>query len=207
LAKAREKAQQISCVSNLKQIGLAWNMYTGDNKSTMVNLWPDPSWSSYVRLGNQYINDRNVWLCPSQDGTTACWCGFGGGQGDASYIAANFMYNTWLTRGDGTYNDLGGKKITSIRGPSSTIQQFDGRRSILHATAWAWGDGNGGSHSCNPSVANVHNLMANMQYVDGHVSSRKIPTSPPPDTNPAPAGDWRWELDPGNGWWVYPSGT
>ena len=32
LNKAREKARQISCVSNMKQIGLASNLYSGDYK-------------------------------------------------------------------------------------------------------------------------------------------------------------------------------
>ena len=31
LSKAREKARAISCTSNMKQIGLAITMYTGDN--------------------------------------------------------------------------------------------------------------------------------------------------------------------------------
>ncbi len=33
LSKAREKARTISCVSNLKQIGLVWAMYTDDYNS------------------------------------------------------------------------------------------------------------------------------------------------------------------------------
>ena len=31
LSKAHEKARAISCTSNMKQIGLAITMYTGDN--------------------------------------------------------------------------------------------------------------------------------------------------------------------------------
>jgi len=197
LARARTKAQQISCVSNLKQIGLAWQMYAGDNQSTFVNLWPTPSWSSYRPLGNAYVGDRNVWLCPSMDGDTGCACGFPGAYGDAGYMPSNYMYNMFLTRAE-YYQDLGGKKITSLRAPSSTIQMFDGRRSVLHFSAWFRGDGNG-TRNCDPSVANVHNLLANLQYADGHVGSKKIPNTYI-DTNPAPAGDVRWEIDPTNGW-------
>src|ERR1700720_3597154 len=33
LAKAKEKAQQIACISNLKQMGVALNLYVDDNNS------------------------------------------------------------------------------------------------------------------------------------------------------------------------------
>jgi len=36
LAQAREKARQISCTSQLKQIGLGWIMYTDDNNDRTV---------------------------------------------------------------------------------------------------------------------------------------------------------------------------
>ncbi|MGN6642341.1 MAG: prepilin-type N-terminal cleavage/methylation domain-containing protein [Verrucomicrobiota bacterium] len=36
LSKAKEKAQAISCMSNYKQLGLAWFMYAGDNNDKLV---------------------------------------------------------------------------------------------------------------------------------------------------------------------------
>jgi prepilin-type N-terminal cleavage/methylation domain-containing protein/prepilin-type processing-associated H-X9-DG protein len=44
LTKAKMKAQQASCLSNQKQLGLAWTMYLGDNDDRMVNLstYSDP---------------------------------------------------------------------------------------------------------------------------------------------------------------------
>ena len=36
LAKAKEKAQGIQCVSNLKQLGLAWTMYAQDNNGRLA---------------------------------------------------------------------------------------------------------------------------------------------------------------------------
>jgi len=46
-AKARAKARQASCQSNLKQIGLAWAMYAQDYDGVLTYLWGTPSWSSY----------------------------------------------------------------------------------------------------------------------------------------------------------------
>ena len=51
LSKAKLKGQSIACVSNLHQLGLAWNMYADDNNGIMV-----PNW----------IIDSRAWI----DGTT-----------------------------------------------------------------------------------------------------------------------------------------
>src|SRR5687768_3147763 len=43
-AQAREKARSISCLSNMRQIGLGLHMYAGDNDEALpihiVNCWP-----------------------------------------------------------------------------------------------------------------------------------------------------------------------
>jgi prepilin-type processing-associated H-X9-DG protein len=36
LAKAKQKAQGIQCISNLKQLGLGWKMYSGDNQDHLA---------------------------------------------------------------------------------------------------------------------------------------------------------------------------
>src|SRR5882724_3180777 len=36
LAKAKQKAQGIQCMSNLKQLCLGWKMYSGDNQDRLV---------------------------------------------------------------------------------------------------------------------------------------------------------------------------
>lgn len=51
LAKAKERAQSIKCVSNMKQLDLGWTMYSGDNNELLVPNWvlttgdsPPESW-------------------------------------------------------------------------------------------------------------------------------------------------------------------
>ena len=40
LSRAKLKAQSINCVSNQKQLSIAWIMYTGDNNDKLVPNWP-----------------------------------------------------------------------------------------------------------------------------------------------------------------------
>jgi prepilin-type N-terminal cleavage/methylation domain-containing protein/prepilin-type processing-associated H-X9-DG protein len=204
-AKAREKARQASCQSNEKQIGLAFAMYEQDYDEKTVKLYPFPSWSSYIHIVNPYIKNWQLWVCPSAADNTACWCGYSGA-GDPNYRDASYCLNLYCTAGGGGYVNLAGRKLSAFRVPAETIRAADGRRSLLHATAWAWGN-EGMGHSCNPTIANIHNEMANCLYVDGHVKSERVPGTAPPDVNPAPAGDWRWKWDPDNGWYHYASGT
>ena len=70
LAKAREKARQVTCTSNLKQIGLSLSMYTQDNQEQWPynndnnNLTPsiETNWNGWVSNGlRPYAGDQNVY--------------------------------------------------------------------------------------------------------------------------------------------------
>lgn len=65
LAKAKEKAMRIQCVSNLKQFAVAWVMYSGDN------------------------NDRLVSAYPTFGGFTATWCG---GNAETGGLPGSYVY-------------------------------------------------------------------------------------------------------------------
>ncbi|MBW3623509.1 MAG: DUF1559 domain-containing protein [Armatimonadetes bacterium] len=85
-AKAREKARQSSCIGNLRQIGLAFSLYTDtyddllpdrrDLKSSLPGgyrpwtSWPpsDPraGWAAVIL--RPYIRSGGVWACPSTGG-------------------------------------------------------------------------------------------------------------------------------------------
>ena len=66
LNKARGKAYGISCVSNQKQIGTAYNMYTGDN----AEYWPEidiftaPRMSHFEFFAEYYNLNPPVFVCP-----------------------------------------------------------------------------------------------------------------------------------------------
>lgn len=66
-AKAREKARQASCLSNMKQLGLAVKMYSMDNDDTIMPITA----SGYTNFNTifyglqPYIKNTNIFGCPS----------------------------------------------------------------------------------------------------------------------------------------------
>ena len=71
-AKVREKARQTSCVSNMKQIGLAVMQYTQDNdelygyrKTTSDGSDNDALATSWKMVLQPYIKSTGVFKCPS----------------------------------------------------------------------------------------------------------------------------------------------
>ena len=69
LSKAREKARRINCAGNLKQIGLALLMYTGEFEGYFYNGIVGgaalPSTNLFVLNSEQYLADGRVYGCPS----------------------------------------------------------------------------------------------------------------------------------------------
>ncbi|MFH0963597.1 MAG: type II secretion system protein [Planctomycetota bacterium] len=58
LGRAREEARKTQCRSNLRQIGLALNMYTTDNKG-----WTPPGYGQWVGTYNHSTVNENGWTC------------------------------------------------------------------------------------------------------------------------------------------------
>jgi prepilin-type N-terminal cleavage/methylation domain-containing protein len=70
LSMAKTKAQRTQCISNLKQWGIAFNVYCNDNADSMPMGWNDPNLSAGVKgmwmsaLRTIYSNPK-IRLCPS----------------------------------------------------------------------------------------------------------------------------------------------
>jgi prepilin-type N-terminal cleavage/methylation domain-containing protein/prepilin-type processing-associated H-X9-DG protein len=63
-AKAREKARQTSCLSSVKQIGLAWLQYAQDYDERTVPYVCGGYY--YPTLMQPYMKSWQLWVCPSR---------------------------------------------------------------------------------------------------------------------------------------------
>jgi len=159
-ARAREKARQSSCRSNLKQIALAHLMYVQDYDEKFLYGWHiyscSGSWPGFLI---PYIKNHQVFDCPTSDPWDT----------DGNY-SGSYNYG-WV------YDNLRGAKLAEVtrRGSSSEwFLAFDAYTSyVVYDTATL--DhlmGDLGFNQTNVSrMATRHNGMANVAFVDGHVKS------------------------------------
>src|SRR5688572_29893616 len=73
LAKAKLKGNQARCISNLRQLGMTYGMYTADNSDAFPfsgRDWPQMGFVDLLKLIDPYIstNGRAFFFCPAERG-------------------------------------------------------------------------------------------------------------------------------------------
>ncbi len=176
-ARAREKARQSACSSNLKQLGTAVMMYIQDYDETFV-----PNYS-YCVGGTQlfwwddmvqpYVKNWQLFLCPSATVYTYTYRRPPGQPNPLEFTYdANAMGSTAGTdwgaggpiRGSGN-----GRKLAEVQMPAECIMLCEARstREISHADRTDCYDADNGY------IRKDHNDMANWTFCDGHVKAMK----------------------------------
>ncbi len=167
-AKAREKARQTSCLSNVKQIGTGMLMYTTD-------------WDEYLPTGERitstwwydiiqpYLMNRQIYTCPSWRGSSL---GYG--------INSCMMCPHWCPHTEWP-------NLAEIERPADILFVADSISWISCAFMVAWA--NGCAAMCDPTVrvpANTrHNEGSNILFCDGHAKWHGATA----------IGNWTWHVD------------
>ena len=175
-AKAREKARQASCMSNLKQIGLAMMQYQQDsdeyfpiarhwgNSASGVQEW---NWGQQIY---PYVKSVQMFKCPSDPGNTTL--GDSSTYGAASpALPGSYRYNFELgvIHEDGGTNWGGAHSAASILEPVTRVAVVDGAGNGESGFGWAdWGAGNFAGN-----VRANHTGRLNCLLLDGHVKALK----------------------------------
>ncbi|MGN0878981.1 MAG: DUF1559 domain-containing protein [Oligosphaeraceae bacterium] len=172
LSKAREKARAISCASNLKQYGLAQNMYESDNNDQpLYGHWNQkwlPSPQLWIGELDPYLGDKKIRLCPSSTASAKDLTG-------NPCIVSCYLYNTrcyWES------------SVVLSRNKISPSEHY----MFADARVWSSADGiSASTHIWPQTTANDtaptstglrlsftrHSESLNATFRDGHVESRK----------------------------------
>ena len=152
LNKAREKAKASSCISNMKQIGLGFQLYSGDWDSWIVSARPGSNgnynWSWQLR--SDYDLPKKLFYCPAETRSfkyiTTYACNHricGGAPKEYSYV-----------------------KMSNVSSPTDAILALDFDRTDSYYLEYISSVSNGNYNSYR------HNSRCNILYADGHCRPR-----------------------------------
>jgi prepilin-type N-terminal cleavage/methylation domain-containing protein/prepilin-type processing-associated H-X9-DG protein len=186
-AQARESARKTSCLSNLRQLGTALNMYLQDYDELFHKGAGIPStgqygfgsgttdgWAQWPWFYGPYVKNVGVFDCPSSpDTTTELTAANWGNDG-------NYGYNySGLTRDQGTPP----RALAEIEFPADTFVFFDSGDPQVRAGTNNWSglleeldlnincDANTWPNGYNKECALRHAGRTNMVFADGHAKN------------------------------------
>lgn len=187
-AKAREKARQTSCASNLKQIDLAFLMYAQDYDGHVIGYRigaggsggcgtsNDTQW--FVHVLQPYVKNWQIFICPSSQYNAGAGCSYllTADQLHGTSYALNCTAFTCLSCSyAGTYPHggnapYGTTNMDSFPAPAQVADFWDGVGGV--GRAYLQNDpqavvGVGGG--CGTDYIEPHNGGVNVAWCDGHV--------------------------------------
>jgi prepilin-type N-terminal cleavage/methylation domain-containing protein/prepilin-type processing-associated H-X9-DG protein len=205
-ARARAKAMQNNCLSNTKQIALAFLMYAsdGDDKfpgpgydgAGAVWLCTPASSGQWAACIYPYVKNSQIFVCPGAIGNGVVPCA-PTLTGVMPVLDYNFNSQLcWIPQ-------------TFVKSPASCILMHEGDRANGTNSAWGWGSYNyvwcSTFPGCSGFTPNLnayggcltrHNGGLNVAFVDGHVkwynpnALGSNPTTGPPNGAAGTFGAW-----------------
>ncbi len=160
LRRARESAKSIACIGNLKQIGVALNMYVQEADGYLppehTGSYQKPFAHEYLNYqinGEYIIKDQNIWLCPNDSSPCGTFTG------NTSYGVNDTLPNPTQER----------LRLINVENPEQHLIFADCDHWILNP------------YIADRVIARRHAGRGNILYLSGHAGSiKEIPT--PGDT-------------------------
>jgi prepilin-type N-terminal cleavage/methylation domain-containing protein/prepilin-type processing-associated H-X9-DG protein len=195
LAKAKDKANLASCISNLRQVGFTTAMYGSDNRDQFVlhgysppddwpNLWLVHVFAHY----DSYIstNNRAFFRCPADKGPfNFAWAAANGVATNTLPFPCSYMmnYHQFYHTDDLTGPPVKVRKLPEVHSPS--------QKAIVPCFAMRPGTDPFNNHEDTPSA---HGLGMSLLFVDGHSQFAHYKKLNQDGYSPA-AHPWTYNLD------------
>ncbi len=163
-AKAREKARQSSCSSNLKQLSLAMLQYIQDyDERTLSGNCDGYSYGTNWHIAIQpYVKNAQIYQCPSAPTGTLIAPGVANPCGGGRPALGAYVTPHNLTYGHNLSQLF--RKIAEIQGPSEVLMLGESAYAYINA-----GPNPPYTYSSDSYGRYYHNDGMNLSYYDGHV--------------------------------------
>ena len=146
-ARAREKARQSSCLSNVKQIGLATLAYVQDYDERLPAHQRQGRVMTVQTQVGPYMKNEQLWVCPSQSDLYYYYWDNPTGTAAVTGIRGSYGYNSRLNA----------RLLADLRTPAETGMWADCRDQLVILY-----------ENSRYRTVDRHNGGGNMAYVDGH---------------------------------------
>lgn len=183
-AKAREKARQTKCLSNMKQLGLAFMQYAQDYDDSLPPEFIEPvggdplCWSALIAPYVAGVSKGNyqagyvVSKCPSDPQTYVDTFGYGGVYGYNFFYLNNYCIGGWPKIGNPVMDAFPTATTGGIASPSETVLLAESV--LFYKTGWGaddlrgWYEVQAGPSGGYAEIYPRHNGGSNILWVDGH---------------------------------------